>query len=264
MATVDLTAGIEEIALLEAGTADVGERGPMPETCAWQRHDIAIELVGTAQPTGSRGLPTRWRAVAALAERNVRHSLCRCRRSPTIGRDGRVVRDERLGDRWGLPPRRAPASDVRGGPERVRRAVREPPTLRRQRLDRSCSTTADAVSADARAGRPPAAPNPCDEVRTHADTVPRMSWSMPSGSSSGRDLATRLGRLAADVDIRGARRAAPTITLIGMSAVTTLGPTNSTTSISATTLASSSRSKGNRSERWRPHQAVRTRPRQGR
>ena len=216
MEAVDLTAGIEDVALLEARRlmtdghwADAGTLAATRLRSSWW-----------AQPNrlAHDDYPTRWRAVAALAELNEALSA---QLPPSSTLAAVVEWYESTGWEADAAYRRAELLRVTAGADL--NEFDEAFVSSRKRyddwLDRVLRSTADAIDADAHVS------DHRQQRRIHRDEVrqqPSTAYVLVDALryELGRDLATRLGRLIAAIDMRSAVAAVPTITSIGMAAVT--------------------------------------------
>lgn len=216
MSSVDLTPGLEEVALLEAERL-LGES-------AW---NAASELAETrlraswwaqANRLGDHDFPARWRAVAAIARLNAALET----KPPALGSLASVV-DWYSSIGWEVDSAYRRMEFIRVSTGADLYGLDDAFALGRQRyeqwLDEVLRRTSDAISDDAHV------PDLRQQRRIHRVEV------LGQGSTAymlvdalryelGQDLVTRLGRLNAAVDIRAAVAAAPTITPVGMAAVT--------------------------------------------
>lgn len=216
METVDLTAGLEEVALLEARRlltdglwADAGGLAETRLRSSWW-----------AQPSrlGQHDFSIRWRAVVALAELNEALSIP----IPPLPTLAAVVDWYELsGWKSDTAYRRAELLRVTAGTDL--NEFDDVFVSSRKRyddwLDAVLRTTADAITAD------PHISDNRQQRHIHRDTVrqqPGTAYLLVDALryELGRDLATRLGRLTAEVDMRSAVAAVPTITHVGMAAIT--------------------------------------------
>lgn len=216
MSSVDLTSGLEEVALLEAkrllGESDWQAARELAEFrlgSSWWAHPNRID---------DREFPTRWRAVAAIAGLNAALEM-----EPPAGESLAAVVDWYSSAGWEVDSayRRMEFLRVSTGVDRY--GLDDAFGLGRQRyeqwIDDVLRRTADAIARDARV------PDQKQQRRIHdVEVSGRESTAYVLVDALryelGRDLATRLGRLNATINFREAIAAAPTITRVGMAAVT--------------------------------------------
>lgn len=216
MESVDVTAGVEEVALLEAGRllkdGQWAAAGALAET--------RLRSSWWAQPNRlvHHDYPIRWRAVAALAELNGALSAP----LPPLSTLAAVVDwYESTGWESDAAYRQAELLRVTAGADLNEFDGVFVSSRKRydEWLDGVLRSTADGIAADAHV------PDGRQQRRIHRDEVrqqPGTAYVLVDALryELGRDLATRLGRLNAAVEVRSAVAAIPTITSIGMAAVT--------------------------------------------
>ncbi|MCQ3808550.1 MAG: PglZ domain-containing protein, partial [Acidimicrobiia bacterium] len=216
MNSVDLTSGLEEVALLEAKRL-LGESD-------WKAaRELAEYRLGSswwAQPNRleAHKFHARWRAVVAIAGLNAALEM-----APPAGESLTAVVDWYSSVGWAVDTAYRRLEYIRVSTGADLYGLDDAFGLGRQRyeqwLDNMLRRTADAISSDAHV------PDQQQQRRIHHQEV--------SGREStayvlvdalryelGRDLAARLGTLNATINVREAVAAAPTITLVGMAAVT--------------------------------------------
>ena len=216
MTTVDLTSGLEEVALLEAKRL----LGEGDWKAASELAEVRLRSSWWAQPTRleDRNFPARWRAVAAIAELNAGLET-----TPTAAESLASVVDWYSSTGWEVDSAYRRMEFVRVSTGSGLHDLDDAFSLGRQRyeqwLDGVLRRTADAISGDAHV------PDQQQQRRIHRVEVrgrENTAYVLVDALryELGRDLATRLGRLNAAVDVRAALAAAPTITPVGMAAVT--------------------------------------------
>lgn len=216
MSSVDLSPGLEEVALLEArrllGDSDWHAAGELAE--------VRLQSSWWAQPNRFEGhdFHARWRAVAAIAGLNAALET----EQPAAASLASVV-DWYSSTGWEVDSayRRMELLRVSAGTDL--HELDEAFGLGRHRyehwLDEVLRRTADAISNDA------TIPDHEQQRRIHHAEVSgqeRTAYVLVDALryELGRDLANRLGRLNAAVDVRAAVAVAPTITPVGMAAIT--------------------------------------------
>ena len=216
MTNVDLTPGLEEVALLEAsrllGESDWKAASELAETrlrTSWWAQSNRLE---------NHGFPARWRAVAAIAALNAAMEA-----NPPSAESLTSVVDWYSSAGWEVDSAYRQMELVRVSTGADLYGLDDVFALSRQRyeqwLDKVLRRTADAISGDAHI------PDQQQQRRVHdAEVRGRESTAYVLVDALryelGRDLATRLGRPNATVDVRAAVAAAPTITPVGMAAIT--------------------------------------------
>ncbi len=216
MRSVDLTPGLEEVALLEAKRL----LGEGDWKAASELAEARLRSSWWAQPNRfeEHGFPARWRLVVAIAGLNAASDT----EPPATDSLASVV-DWYSSTGWEVDGAYRRMEFVRVSTGADLYGLDDAFGLSRQRyeqwLDEVLRQTADAIAADARIpDREQQRRIHNTEVRGRESTayvlVDALRYEL------GRDLATRLGRLNATVDIRAAVAAAPTITSVGMAAVT--------------------------------------------
>ncbi|MCY3950905.1 MAG: PglZ domain-containing protein [Acidimicrobiaceae bacterium] len=216
MSSIDLTPGIEELALLDARRL-LGERDWHAASALAEER---LQSSWWAQPNRLEGhdFHARWRAVAAIAGLNAALEI----ELPAAASLASVV-DWYSSTGWEVDSayRRMELLRVSAGTDL--HELDEAFGLGRHRyeqwLDQVLRRTAEAISSDANV------PDHEHQRRIHHAEVRgrnRTAYVLVDALryELGRDLATRLGRLNATVDVRAVVAAAPTITPIGMAAVT--------------------------------------------
>ena len=216
MTSVDLTPGLEEVALLEAKRL-LGEGDWM---AASELAEVRLRSSWWAQLNRleDRDFPARWSAVAAIAGLNAALAT-----KPPAAESLASVVDWYSSAGWEVDSayRRMEFLRVSTGADLY--GLDDAFGLGRQRyeqwLDVVLRRTADAISGDAYV------PDQQQQRRIHhAEVRGRESTAYVLVDALryelGRDLATRLGRLNAVVEVRAALAAAPTITPVGMAAIT--------------------------------------------
>ena len=216
MTSVDLTPGLEEVALLEAKRL----LGEGDWNAASELAEVRLRSSWWAQPNRleAHDFPARWRAVAAIAGLNAALET----KSPAAESLAAVV-DWYSSTGWEVDSAYRRMEFVRVSTGADLYGLDDAFGLGRQRyeewLDGVLRRTADAISGDAHV------PDQQQQRRIHhVEVRGRESTAYVLVDALryelGRDLATRLGRLNAAVDVRAAVAAAPTITPVGMAAVT--------------------------------------------
>lgn len=216
MSIIDLTPGLEEVALLEARRLlSEGEWRSASELA-----EIRLGSSWWAQPNRLEGhdFPVRWRAVAAIAGLNAELET---KRLATESLPSVVDWYSSTGWEVDSAYRRMEFLRVSTGADLY--DLDDAFGLARQRyeqwLDEVLRHTVDAISGDAHV--PDQEQQRCIH---HADVHGQESTAYVLVDALrfelGRDLATRLGRLNAAVDVRPAVAAVPTITPVGMAAIT--------------------------------------------
>ena len=216
MASVDLTPGLEEVALLEAKRL----LGEGDWNAAIELAEVRLRSSWWAQPNRleDHDFLARWRAVVAIAGLNAALEA-----KPPAAESLAAVVDWYSSAGWEVDSayRRMEFLRVSTGADLY--GLDDAFGLGRRRyeqwLDEVLRRTADAVSRDAHV------PDEQQQRRIHHAEVrgrERTAYVLVDALryELGRDLATRLGRLNAAVDVRAAVAAAPTITPVGMAAVT--------------------------------------------
>lgn len=216
MANVDLTPGVEEVALLEA--AQLLEDGRWQ--AASELAEVRLRSSWWAQPNRLEGhdFHVRWRAVAAIAALNAALD----REPPATGSLTSVV-DWYSSTGWEVDGayRRMELLRVITGADMY--GLDEAFGLGRQRYERwldevlrrtATAITGDTHVADREQQRRIHKTEVHDQTSTAYVLVDALRYEL------GRDLATRLGRLNAAVTVRPAVAAIPTITPVGMAAIT--------------------------------------------
>ena len=216
MTSVDLTSGLEEVALLEAKRL----LGEGDWNAAIELAEVRLRSSWWAQPNRleAHDFPARWRAVAAIAGLNAALAT-----KPPAAESLASVVDWYSSAGWEVDSayRRMEFSRVSTGADLY--GLDDAFGLGRQRyeqwLDEVLRRTADAISGNAHV------PDQQQQRRIHhAEVRGRESTAYVLVDALryelGRDLATRLGRLNAAVEVRAALAAAPTITPVGMAAIT--------------------------------------------
>ena len=216
MSSVDLTPGLEEVALLEA------ERllGEGDWKAASELAEIRLRSSWWAQANRLEGhnYAARWRAVSAIAGLEAALET----KPPAAGSLASVV-DWYSSTGWEVDSAYRRMEFVRVSTGADLYGLDDPFGLGRQRyeqwLDQVLRRTADAIVGDAHV------PDQQQQRRIHhVEVRGRESTAYVLVDALryelGRDLATRLGRLSAAVDVRAALAAAPTITSVGMAAIT--------------------------------------------
>lgn len=216
MTNVDLTPGFEEIALLEAnrllGEGDWKAASELAETrlqSSWWAQSNRLE---------NHGFPSRWRAVAAIAGLNAALEA-----NPPSAESLASVVDWYSSAGWEVDSAYRRMEFVRVSTGADLYGLDDAFGLGRERyerwLDEVLQRTADAISDDAHL--------PDRQLQRwihHEEVSGRESTAFVLVDALryelGRDLATRLGRLNATVDVSAALAAAPTITPVGMAAIT--------------------------------------------
>ncbi len=215
MDSVDLTPGLEELGLLEAkrllGEGDWKGASELAE--------VRLRSSWWAQPNRleEHDFPARWRAVEAIAGLNAALET----RPPATEALASVV-DWYSSTGWAVDSAYRRMEFVRVSTGADLYGLDDAFGLSRQRyeqwLDEVLRRTADAISSDADVSDQQQRRIHHEEVRGRASTayvlVDALRYEL------GQDLATRLGRLNAAVDVRAALAAAPTITPVGMAAIT--------------------------------------------
>ena len=216
MTSVDLTPGLEEVALLEAKRL-LGEGA---WTAASELAEVRLRSSWWAQPNRleAHDFPARWRAVAAIAGLNAALET-----EPPAAESLASVVDWYSSTGWEVDSAYRRMEFVRVSTGADLYGLDDAFGLGRQRyeqwLDQVLRRTADAISGDAHV------PDQQQQRRIHhVEVRGRESTAYVLVDALryelGRDLAIRLGRLNAAVDVRAAVAAAPTITPVGMAAVT--------------------------------------------
>ena len=216
MTSVDLTPGLEEVALLEAKRL-LGEGA---WTAASELAEVRLRSSWWAQPNRleAHDFPARWGAVAAIAGLNAALET-----EPPAAESLASVVDWYSSTGWEVDSAYRRMEFVRVSTGADLYGLDDAFGLGRQRyeqwLDQVLRRTADAISGDAHV------PDQQQQRRIHhVEVRGRESTAYVLVDALryelGRDLATRLGRLNAAVDVRAAVAVAPTITPVGMAAVT--------------------------------------------
>ena len=216
MTSVDLTPGLEEVALLEAKRL----LGEGDWKAASELAEVRLRSSWWAQPNrlDDHDFPARWRAVAAIAGLNAALET-----KPPAAESLASVVDWYSSAGWEVDSAYRRMEFVRVSTGADLYGMDDAFELGRQRyeqwLDEVLRRTADAISGDAHV------PDQQQQRRIHhVEVRGRESTAYVLVDALryelGRDLATRLGRLNAVVDVRAALAAAPTITPVGMAAIT--------------------------------------------
>ena len=216
MTGVDLTPGLEEVALLEAKRL----LGEGDWQAASELAEVRLRSSWWAQPhrLEDHDFHARWRGVAAIAGLSAALET----KSPAAASLAAVV-DWYSSTGWEVDSAYRRMEFVRVSTGADLYGLDDAFGLGRQRyeqwLDEVLRRTADAISGDAQV------PDQQQQRRIHhVEVRGRESTAYVLVDALryelGRDLATRLGRLSATVDVRAAIAAAPTITSVGMAAVT--------------------------------------------
>ena len=216
MTSVDLTPGLEEVALLEAKRL----LGEGDWKAASELAEFRLRSSWWAQPNRLEGhdYPARWRAVAVIAGLNAALET----KLPGAESLAAVV-DWYSSTGWVVDSAYRRMEFVRVSTGADLYGLDDAFGLGRQRyeqwLDEVLRRTADAISGDAHVSDQQQQRRIHHvEVRGRESTayvlVDALRYEL------GRDLATRLGRLNAAVNVRAALAAAPTITPVGMAAIT--------------------------------------------
>ena len=216
MTSVDLTPGLEEVALVEAkrllGESDWKAASDLAEVrlrASWWTQPNRLE---------HHDFSARWRAVATIAGLEAALET-----KPPAAESLASVAEWYSSTGWEVDSAYRRMEFVRVSTGADLYDLDDAFGLGRQRyeqwLDEVLRRTADAISGDA------SVPDQEQQRRIHhAEVRGRESTAYVLVDALryelGRDLATRLGRLNAAVDVRAAVAAAPTITPVGMAAVT--------------------------------------------
>ena len=215
MTSVDLTSGLEEVALLEAKRL----LGESDWKAARELAEFRLGSSWWAQPNRleAHKFHARWRAVVAIAGLNAALEM-----APPAGESLTAVVDWYSSVGWEVDTAYRRLEYIRVSTGADLYGLDDAFGLGRRRyeqwLDNVLRRTADAISGDAHV------PDQQQQRRVHHQEVRgRESTAYVLVDALryelGHDLATRLGR-SASVDIRAAVAAAPTITSVGMAAVT--------------------------------------------
>lgn len=216
MTNVDLTPGLEEVALLEANRL----LGEGDWKAASELAEARLQSSWWAQPNRLEGhdFPARWRAVAAIAGLNAALET-----NPPAAESLASVVDWYSSAGWEVDSAYRRMEFVRVSTGADLYGLDDAFELSRQHyeqwLDEVLRRTADAISGDVHV------PDQQQQRRVHhVEVRGRESTAYVLVDALryelGQDLAIRLGRLNAAVDVRAALAAPPTITPVGMAAIT--------------------------------------------
>ena len=216
MTSVDLTPGLEEVALVEAKRL----LGESDWKAASELAEVRLRSSWWTQPNRLKhhDFSARWRAVATIAGLEAALET-----KPPAAESLAPVVDWYASSGWEVDSAYRRMEYVRVSTGADLYDLDDAFGLGRQRyeqwLDEVLRRTADAISGDAHV------PDQQQQRRIHhAEVRGRESTAYVLVDALryelGRDLATRLGRLNAAVDVRAAVAVAPTITPVGMAAVT--------------------------------------------
>lgn len=216
MTSVDFTPGLEEVALLEAKRL----LGEGDWRAAIELAEVRLQSSWWAQPNRleDHDFHARWRAVAVVAGLNAALES-----KPPVAESLASIVDWYSSAGWEVDSAYRHVEYIRVSTGADLYGLDDAFGLVRQRyeqwLDEVLRRTADAISVDAHV------PDKQQQRRIHHEEVRGQESTAyvlvdALRYELGRDLATRLGRLNAAVDVRAALAAAPTITPIGMAAIT--------------------------------------------
>lgn len=216
MGSVDLTPGVEEVALLEAKRL-LGE-GHWKAATELAEVRLRSSWWGQRNRVEDHNFPARWRAVAAIAELNTALET----KPPAASSLASVV-DWYSSAGWEVDSAYRRMEFLRVSTGAYLHDLDDAFVLGRQHyeqwLDEVLRRTADAISGDV------LVPDQQQQRRIHHVEV--RGWESTAyvlvdalRYELGRDLATRFERLKAAVGVRPALAAVPTITQVGMAAIT--------------------------------------------